>query len=117
MAVSKKGSRKIIVEEHEFRWRATGNDGWISVVIWPIENDNSRLVGTLKYHSNTTLNTNGSQTALDQIIVTNRMVREIIQYFGVNKILLNKGQINIGSIEDIYDMSKAVRGNYRAINT
>lgn len=38
MAINKKGSRKIVVENKEFRWRAMGSDT-ISVVIWPIDNE------------------------------------------------------------------------------
>ncbi len=37
MAINKKGSRKIIIEDKEFRWRATGNDT-ISIVIWAVDN-------------------------------------------------------------------------------
>ncbi len=50
MALSKKGSRKIVVENTEFRWRATGNDGWITIAIWPTDKDSVRLIGTFLYH-------------------------------------------------------------------
>ena len=112
MAISKKGSRKIVVNDHEFRWRATGNDGWISVVIWPLENDNSRLVGEIGYHSNFIKITDNLSSATDQIVVTNRIIREILLHFGVETIINNKGQINIGRIEEICDINCAIRGQY-----
>jgi hypothetical protein len=112
MAINKKGSRKIVVEEHEFRWRATGNDGWITVVIWPVENENSRLVGTAQYHSNLLKVNEGQYSATDQIVITNRIIREIILYYSVGEIIKNNGQINIGDIENIFNMENAVKGQY-----
>jgi len=35
---SQKGSRRIVVRAVEYRWRATGNDGYISIGIWPANN-------------------------------------------------------------------------------
>src|SRR5262245_38567165 len=32
---SDKGSRKIVVEDVEYRWRAKGDDGYIRIGIWP----------------------------------------------------------------------------------
>ena len=113
MAVSKKGSRKIVVDNSEFRWRATGNDGWISLVVWPVENENSRLVGSVEYHSTLRNNGDGSYTSLDQVVITNKVVREIILHYGVEKIISNTGQIDMGSIEDIIDINIFERGEYR----
>jgi len=112
MAINKKGSRKIIVDDHEFRWRATGNDNGITLVLWPIENEDSRLIGQIDYHRNTIKTKEGWYSALDQVVITNRIVREVILYYGINQILANKGQINIGALESIFDVSKAVRGTY-----
>ena len=116
MAINKKGSRKIVVEDHEFRWRATGNDDWISVVIWPVENENSRLVGEINYHSNIIQVTEEMSSATDQVVVTNRIIRKIILHIGVEVILKNKGQLNIGAIEEIFNVKNAVRGKYGANN-
>ena len=73
MAVNKKGSRKIVVENHEFRWRATGNDGWITVVIWPVENDSSRVVGTTEYHHDWVKINEDQYSSNSQIVVTNEL--------------------------------------------
>lgn len=45
MAISPKGSRKIVVDKHEFRWKITGQKDVISVIIWPVDNDRCRIVG------------------------------------------------------------------------
>ncbi len=47
MEINKKGSRKIVIEDKEFRWRATGNY-IISIVIWAVDNKDSRLVGNIE---------------------------------------------------------------------
>lgn len=109
MALSKKGSRKIMVDDHEFRWRATGNDGWISVVIWPAENDDCRIVSSIKYHNDWKKTDEGEYSSKSQIVVTNRMIRTIILHYGVHELLQHSGQINLTAIEDIYDVSQAVR--------
>ena len=114
MAINKKGSRKIVVDGHEFRWRATGNDGWITLVLWPVENEDSRLVGQIKYHSNIVQTDEGWRSATDQAVITNRMVKQVILHHGVDAVLRNKGQINIGSIKKIYDIENAVRGRHGA---
>ena len=109
MAVNKKGSRKIVVDDREFRWRATGNDGGISVIIWPTENDSSRVVGKIDYHNDWRKLNEGHSSSKSQLIVTNRIIREVILKIGSEKILNNRGQINIGAIEEIYDIKNAVR--------
>ena len=109
MGINQKGSRKIIVNDQEFRWRATGNDGGITLVLWPIENDNSRLVGEIDYHSSVVKTGEDCYSAIGQVVITNRMVREVILHYRVNYILENKGQINIGALENFFDVSKAVR--------
>ncbi|MDH5730645.1 MAG: hypothetical protein OEZ58_16780 [Gammaproteobacteria bacterium] len=112
MAINKKGSRKIIVDDHEFRWRATGNDGWITIVIWPVENENSKVVGNIGYHSNIVKVNEGAYVCTDQIVVTNRIISEIILHCGIEEILKSQGQLNIGQVEDIFDIENAVRGKY-----
>ena len=108
MAINKKGSRKIVVEDKEFRWRATGSDK-ISVVIWAVENEDSRLIGSVDYHHKAVKNNEGHYSSQNQLIVTNRMIREIILHYGVQKIIANQGQINIGDIENIYHIENAVK--------
>lgn len=109
MAVNSKGSRKIVVDGHEFRWQATGNDDSITLVVWPIENEDSRLIARAGYHHDWNNNGDGSFTSRSQAIITNRVVREVILEHGVDRLISNKGQIKADAIEDIFDMAKAVR--------
>ena len=109
MAVSKKGSRNISIDGHNFKWRATGNDGWITVVLWPVSNEDSRVVASIDYHHSMRKVAEGHYTSDSQILVTNRVIRELILHVGVEKILTNRGQLNAGSIEEFYDVSKALR--------
>ena len=109
MAVNKKGSRKIVVDDVEFRWRATGSDNSITLIVWPEAKDNSKIVGNVKYHHDWQQIEKGHFSSNSQLIVTNRMVREVILSVGVQKALNNHGQINIGDIEEIYDVKNAVR--------
>ncbi len=109
MAVRKKGSRNISVEGHDFKWRATGNDGWISVVLWPVSNEDSRVVATIDYHHDMKQVGEGHFQSQSQLIVTNRVIRALILHVGVEKILENHGQLNIGRIEEFYNVSNAFR--------
>jgi hypothetical protein len=68
---STKGSRRIVVHHVEYRWRATGNDGFISIGIWPVNNVGPFIYGNLRYHETTSTG--------DQIVITNRLLRQIIQ--------------------------------------
>jgi len=109
MAVNKKGSRKILVDDIEFRWRATGKDDSITVVIWPDQRDNSKIIGRVRYHHDWKQMEEGLRTSQSQLIVTNRMIRKIVLSVGVKQVLENHGPIDIGSIEEIYDVENAVR--------
>ncbi len=111
MAVSKKGSRNIAVNNHKFRWRVTGSDEVISVVVWPTDNEDSRAVARVGYHNDWEESQDGIRTSKGQLIVTNRMVRELILHVGVEQLLENKGQINVGGIEEFYDIKGAVRSS------
>ena len=109
MAVNKKGSRKIVVENHEFRWRATGNDDWISIVVWPNDNENSRVVADARYHHDWKKTAEGHYISNSQAIITNRIIREVILHVGVRKIVDGTGQLHLGAIEKFYDFKKAIR--------
>ena len=109
MAISKKGNRNIVVDDIDFRWRATGNDDIITIVIWSASNENSRVVGRVGYHLELVEVSEGHYSSNSELIVTNRIIREIILHVGVQKILDNSGQLNIGDIEEIYEVKNAVR--------
>lgn len=110
MAVNKKGSRNITVSGHDFKWRATGSDELISIVLWPQKNENSRVVASIGYHNEMKQTEEGCFVSQSQVLVTNRMIRELILHVGVEKILNHHGQLNVGRIEDIYPVSNALRG-------
>jgi hypothetical protein len=110
MAISKKGSRNITVKDHEFKWRATGNDGWITVIVWPVSNENSRIVASIDYHHDMKKVGEGRYSSQSQLVVTNRIIRELVLHVGIEKILNNQGQLNLGRIEEFYNVSNAVRG-------
>ena len=109
MAVSKKGSRNISVDGHEFKWRATGNDGWISIILWPVSNEDSRVVASIDYHHDMKKVNEGHYSSQGQLVVTNRIIKELILHVGIEKIIASHGQINIGKIEDFYNVSNALR--------
>jgi hypothetical protein len=76
-----KGSQRIMVREMEYRWRATGDDGYISIGIWPTNNVGPYIRGTLGYHETWVDNGDGSRSSTgDQIVVTNRLIRRIIDH-------------------------------------
>jgi hypothetical protein len=76
-----KESHKIVIENIEYRWRATGNDGSISIGIWPTNNIGPFIQGTLDYHETWIDNGDGSKSSAgDQVIVTNRIVRRIVEH-------------------------------------
>ena len=78
---SRKGSRRIVVEEVEYRWKATGNDGYILIGIWPTNKIGPFIVGNTRYHETWIKKDDGSLTSAgNQIIVTNRLIRRIIEY-------------------------------------
>jgi hypothetical protein len=70
---SSKNTRRIEVAETVYRWRATGQDGFISVCIWPENGIGALISGSVGYHRDA--NPYG-----DQLVVTNRLVKQIIEY-------------------------------------
>lgn len=110
MAINKKGSRNITVGGHHFKWRATGNDDRISVTLWPADNENSRVVAAIGYHHDMKQVGEGYYTSLSQLVLTNRIIKELVLHVGVEKILGNHGVLNVGNIEAFYDVSSALRG-------
>src|SRR5262249_26416696 len=76
-----KGSRRIVVCGFEYRWRATGNDGYISVGIWPSNNVGPFITGNFRYHETWVDNGDGSRSSAgDQVVITNRIIRRIIEH-------------------------------------
>jgi hypothetical protein len=99
-----KGSRRIVVNGVEYRWRATGDDGYITVGIWPANNIGAYIRGTLRYH----------EEAGDQIVVTNRIVRRVIEHAitqrGYHPAVKGK-QRNLMNLDDAIAWGDAVRAS------
>ncbi|HYF48948.1 MAG TPA: hypothetical protein VEJ63_06065 [Planctomycetota bacterium] len=68
---SSKGSHRIVVGGVQYRWRATGNDGHISVGIWPFNGIGAYIGGVFCYHAS---------SAAPQIVVTNKIIRRIVEH-------------------------------------
>ena len=109
VAISNKRSRNITVEGHQFKWRATGNDGWISIVIWSAGNIGSRVTASIEYHHEMKKKIDGTYVSKSQLVVTNRIIRAIILYLSADKIVNGTGQKDLGKLEDIIDVSSVLR--------
>ena len=99
---SSKGSHRILVRGVEYRWRATGNDGYISIGIWPSNNLGPFIRGTIGYH----------ETCGDQIIVTNKIIRRIIDQAIVQHQYdprVNGKELNLKVLEEMIKWDDAVR--------
>jgi hypothetical protein len=85
MALPNKGLRKITIGKSRFAWSATGNDGWISLTIAPLNNLGQLVTTAFSYHSKATSITqtlDGRQIihAKQQLIITPYIVRQVIEY-------------------------------------
>lgn len=78
---SSKNSHLITVRDGQYRWRATGNDGCISISVWPVNNVGPFISGTFGYHNSWVERPDGSRSSLgDQIVVTARLIRRLIEH-------------------------------------
>jgi len=113
MARSSKNSRNITVDDVHYRWRATGNDGWISVAIWPTELPHPGIYGMLSYDETKTPEGDGVIRHSAQLVVTNRIVRRIIDH-AVSECGFDPGQkvkqLDLGKLDGRIDLRDAERG-------
>src|SRR5262245_40813081 len=66
---------------HLYRWRATGDDGYISIGNWPANNTGPYIQGNLRVHETWIDNDDGSwSSAGNQIVITNRIIPRIIEH-------------------------------------
>ena len=110
-----KGSHRIVVGDVEYRWRAKGDDGYISIGIWPSNHEGPFIQGNLKYHETWVDNGDGSwSSAGNQIVVTNRLVLRIIEH-AVAKHRYNpraKGKVlNLRVLDDVIRWEDAVQAS------
>lgn len=79
MARSAKTARNIVVNDVGYHWRATGNDGYISVTIWPSSNLGPAILCNFDYQESWIPSGEGQySSAGNQIVITNRIVRRVI---------------------------------------
>ncbi len=109
---SSKGSHRIMIQDVEYRWRAAGNDGWISIGIWPANNVGPSLHGSLGYHETGVEKGKSVLSSASQIVVTNRIIRRIIEHaiseYRYNP-AVNGEDLNLGVLEDVIRWDDAVR--------
>jgi hypothetical protein len=111
-----KGSRRIVVNECEYRWRATGDDGVINIGVWPANNVGPYISGTIRYHETWIPKGDGSSSSAgDQVVVTSRIVRRVIEYatavhgYDPN---VKGSQLNLYSLDNLILLTDEVRASH-----
>ena len=77
MTFSKKKRRKIVVDEKEYFWIATGNDDWIDLCISSEIKGSPKLLTAFDYYYPPIQSTNIS---VNKFVVTPYIVRQVIEY-------------------------------------
>ena len=110
---SSKGSHRIVVGEVEYRWRATGNDGYICIGIWPVNNIGPYLSGKIRYHEAWVDNGDGSWSSDgNQIVITGRIIRRVIEHaisrhqYDPNS---KGGELDLRVLDEVIEWDDAVR--------
>ena len=108
-----KSSRRIVVDGVEYRWRAAGADGYISIGIWPTNNIGPYIAGNFRYHETWVDRRDGTwSSAGDQIVVTNRIVRRVIEHARSKHSYdpCSKGpELNLTNLDEVIIWADAVR--------
>lgn len=112
LAVSSKTARNIVVNGIHYRWRATGNDGWITLVIWPHDLAGRRIHCTFGYDQTETPLGGGVTSLTRQLVVTNRLVRRVLLHaIGIGYDPQTKApQLDLGRVDKPIDIADAERG-------
>jgi len=79
MALPKKGSRLLTVEDSNYRWMATGNDGWIDLYIELDGAKGQQLMVKFDYRHREIKEADGVSPE-QQFVVTPNIVRQTIIY-------------------------------------
>lgn len=115
MARAKKAARNICVDHVAYRWRASGNDDWIDLVIWPADQRGAAIEARLGYGEVFSAQP-GSSGAYDrivrQVIVTNRIVRRVIELARHSQAYdpTSSGPpLTLGAVDHAIDLSDAIR--------
>lgn len=88
MAFNKKKKRKIVVDEKEYYWSATGNDGWISLCVMTDVQESPRLFTAFDYHqipvAGEPFEIDGKEYKVtfltNQFVITPYTVRQVIEH-------------------------------------
>ena len=110
---SKKGTQRIVFHGVEYRWSARGDDGYIVVGIWPANNVGAYIRGNFKYHETWIKERERYwKSAGDQIVITNRIVRRIIEHvvaeYGYDPQVKGK-DVNLKVLDDVIQWDDANR--------
>ena len=121
MAFSKKKKRKIIVDEQEFFWAATGNDGWISLCVMSEIKGGSKLLCKFDYHHipiEITHNGRDLKILANQFVITPNTVRQAIEYaLSIGWKPVEKGaDLNLGHIDEKIDLKLDKNRNINSID-
>jgi hypothetical protein len=108
---SQKGSRRIVVGAVEYRWRAAGGDGYISIGIWPANNTGPYIQGNLRYHETMVDVGDGRRKSSgNQIVITNRIIEHATVAYGYDPQVRGK-ELNLRMLDDVVHWHDAVRGS------
>jgi hypothetical protein len=104
-----------VVRGIEYRWRAKGDDGYISIGICPTNNIGPYIRGNLRYHETWIDKGDGIRSSAgNQIVVTNRIIRRIIEHAtatcGYDPQVQGK-ELNLRVLDDVIKWDDAVRGS------
>ncbi|TXH71042.1 MAG: hypothetical protein E6Q83_02190 [Thiothrix sp.] len=106
MAFNKKNKRKIIVNEQEYFWCASGNDGWIGLFIMIEQQGSQKLSCKFEYHQEQTVNEHGFALR-NQFVITPHIVRQVILFALQEKQWLpqkNQGVLELGHVDEKIDL-------------
>jgi hypothetical protein len=108
---STRDTHRIVIQNVEYRWHARGDDGYISIGIWPANNVGPYIGGSLRYR----LGKGKAPTLLEhagQIVVTNRIVRRVIEH-ALGEHAYDPGvkgeDLYLGVLDDVIRWDDAIR--------
>ncbi len=101
MAFNKKKKRKIIVDDKEFFWSATGNDEWIDLYVSSEIKGSPKILCKFEYH-HLPVTTSYVDILANQFVITPHIVRQVIEYaFSIGWKPFEKGKdLNLLHIDD-----------------
>jgi hypothetical protein len=115
MAKATKAARHISVQDVRYRWRATGNDNFISVCVWPETLPGAAIVCSVGYHQTRVFRPGLDGVGLrDQIVVTNRIVRRVIEHAIRDRAYdphVKAKQLDLRCIDEKISLAGAVRAD------